>query len=240
MAEWYERWFGEEYLALYPHRNETDAAAAVALLERALRGRSIGRVLDLACGAGRHVGLLRRFGWTVGLDLSPVLLHVARANDPHGPYVRGDIRVLPFATASFDLVVNLFTSFGYFESDDEHARVLCEVREVLAPGGAFVLDFLNAGHVRTTLIPEDEREIGGTLVRQRRSITDDGRFVVKRITLGPDGRTFTERVRLFSPDDLTAMMQAAGLHVFASFGGYDGTTLSAADSPRAILCAERA
>lgn len=238
MAEWYERWFGEDYLALYPHRDQRDAAAAVALLERELAAREPGLVLDLACGSGRHTRLLRTLGWSVGLDLSPVLLRLARANDPDGPYVRADMRVLPFAHDTFSLITNLFTSFGYFASDEEHATVLTEVRRVLREGGVFVLDYLNAPHVRSTLVPIDQREVNGSVVEQRRSITPDGRFVVKKITSRSDGRSFVERVRLFDPEDLRAMLEAAGLETTAVFGDYDGAPI-ALDSPRAILFAER-
>jgi SAM-dependent methyltransferase len=238
VAEWYERWFGEEYLALYPHRNEADAAAAVTLLERQLTGRLDGRVLDLACGAGRHVGLLRRFGWTVGLDLSPVLLRVARANDPAGPYVRADMRVLPFAGGSFTLVTNLFTSFGYFDSDEQHSRVLHEVYGVLRSTGTFVLDYLNADHVRDNLVECDERELSGRRIEQRRSISSDGRFVVKRILDQADGRTFFERVRLFAPSELGALLREAGFTIDAEFGDYAGAPLSPSSS-RAIFFARR-
>lgn len=238
MAEWYERWFGEDYLALYPHRDQRDAAAAVSLLERELAARASGLVLDLACGSGRHTRLLRSLGWSVGLDLSPALLRRARASDPDGPYVRADMRVLPFADDTFSLVTNLFTSFGYFASDEEHATVLAEVRRVLRRGGVFVLDFLNAPHVRSTLVPIDQREINGSVVEQRRSITPDGRFVVKKITSRSDGRSFVERVRLFEPEDLRTMLAAAGLETIAAFGDYDGAAI-APDSPRAILFAER-
>jgi len=238
MAEWYERWFGEDYLALYPHRNDRDAAAAVGLLERELSAREPGRVLDLACGAGRHTRLLRSLGWSVGLDLSPVLLRLARANDPAGPYVRADMRVLPFADGSFSLITNLFTSFGYFASDEEHDIVLAEIHRVLRQGGVFVLDFLNAPHVRGTLVPIDQREVDGGIVDQRRSITPDGRFVVKKITSRSDGRSYVERVRLFEPDDLRTMFRSAGLTPVAEFGDYDGASLTL-ESPRAILFAER-
>ncbi|HEX6250946.1 MAG TPA: methyltransferase domain-containing protein [Gemmatimonadaceae bacterium] len=238
MTEWYERWFGEDYLALYPHRDHRDAAAAVALLERELIAREPGLVLDLACGSGRHTRLLRKLGWSVGLDLSPVLLRLARANDPEGPYVRADMRILPFADDTFSLITNLFTSFGYFATDEEHATVLAEIRRVLREGGVFVLDYLNAPHVRSTLVPMDQREVNGAIVEQRRSITPDGRFVVKRITSRADGRSFVERVRLFEPEDLQTMLRAAGLEPGAAFGDYDGAAISP-DSPRAILFAER-
>lgn len=238
MAEWYERWFGEDYLALYPHRDERDAAAAVGLLERELAGRAQEHILDLACGSGRHTRLLRRLGWSVGLDLSPVLLKVARANDPDGPYVRADMRVLPFADHSFSLITNLFTSFGYFASDEEHEVVLSEVRRVLRRGGTFVLDFLNAPNVHRTLVPHDQREVNGAIVEQQRSITPDGRFVVKKITSRADGRSFVERVRLFAPEDLRAMFRRAGLVVAAEFGDYEGADLTP-ESPRAILFSER-
>lgn len=238
MAEWYERWFGEDYLALYPHRDERDAAAAVGLLARELAGRKQDHILDLACGSGRHTRQLRRLGWSVGLDLSPVLLKVARANDPEGPYVRADMRVVPFADQTFSLITNLFTSFGYFASDEEHQVVLSEVHRVLRPGGTFVLDFLNAPNVRRTLVPHDEREVNGAIVEQRRSITPDDRFVVKKITSRSDGRSFVERVRLFAPDDLRAMFGGAGLAIAAEFGDYEGAHLTP-ESPRAIFFVER-
>jgi SAM-dependent methyltransferase len=239
MTEWYERWFGEDYLALYPHRDDRDAAAAVGLLERELAGRDQEHILDLACGSGRHTRQLRHLGWTVGLDLSPVLLRVARANDPEGPYVRADMRVVPFADHAFSLITNLFTSFGYFASDEEHQVVLAEVHRVLRPGGTFVLDFLNAPNVRRTLVPLDQREVNGAIVEQRRSITPDDRFVVKKITSRSDGRSFVERVRLFAPADLRAMFGEADLAIAAEFGDYEGAHLTQ-DSPRAIFFTERA
>jgi ubiquinone/menaquinone biosynthesis C-methylase UbiE len=247
MAEWYERWFGEEYLALYPHRDERDAAAAVALLERQLGAAAVRpaeqngkfRILDLACGAGRHMRLLDKFGWSAGLDLSPVLLRLARRSDPHGAYVRADMRVLPFADESFALVTNLFTSFGYFEMDEEHGRVLQEVRRVLRPGGTFMLDFFNAAHVRRNLVPYDEREVGGTIVQQHRSISPDGRYVLKRIVVTPDGRTFVERVRLFERQELAHMLEGAGFRNSTVFGNYAGAAATD-EAPRAIFFAVRA
>jgi SAM-dependent methyltransferase len=174
----------------------------------------------------------------VGLDLSPSLLRAARAEDRTAPLVRADMRELPFGDASFALVVNLFTSFGYFRDDAQHLRVLVDVARVVRRGGWFVLDYLHAGQVRQSLVAHDERTIGSVTVEQDREISGDGRFVRKMITIGELGRTFVERVRLFEPDELVALCIEAGFRVAAVFGDYDGSPLGT-DSPRTILFAQR-
>jgi SAM-dependent methyltransferase len=233
-SEWFERWFGEEYIALYPHRNAAEAEKAVALIEDTIAPARVTRALDLACGAGRHSLALCRRWWTAGLDLSEVLLRQAKREGIDAALVRGDMRILPFRDNAFDLVVNLFTSFGYFADDASHMHVVREVARVTHSGGSFVLDFLNTSHLRSALVPYDERRIGDQIVEQRREISDDGRFVIKRICLRGTGKEFTERVRLFDPGDLSSMMIAAGFDITASLGNYDGAPLNA-ESPRVIL-----
>lgn len=236
--DWFEDWFGEEYLALYTHRDEHEAERVADLIEARIQLPRDGRALDLACGAGRHQRELSDHWWTVGLDLSPSLLHAARTADRAAPLVRADMRTLPFKDCAFDLVVNLFTSFGYFSDDRAHRRVVEEVARVTCPGGWFVLDYLNPGHVRRTLVPLDVRTVGQHTIEQERTISDDGRFVRKTITIGEFGRTFVERVRLFEPDELTGMVEASGYSVVELLGDYSGSPLDAA-STRTILIARR-
>lgn len=238
MAEWFETWFDENYLALYPQRDEDEAEHAAELIERLVGGRRVDRVLDLACGAGRHSRALAERWWTAGLDLSEVLLAVAREADQATPLVRGDMRVLPFADATFGLVVSLFTSFGYFDSDEEHSDVIRELGRVTAPGGTFVLDYLNAELLRRELVPYDERTSDKRVIVQRRSISDDGLFVTKRISIKGEEREFVERVRLFSRADLGGMMGDAGFDVTSVIGNYDGSP-ARDDSPRMILVGAR-
>lgn len=233
---WYERWFGEDYLALYPHRDQLEAERIVAMIERHLGGRRIDRALDLACGAGRHSRVLGKLWWTVGYDLSAALLNVAKREAPEAVYVRGDVRLLPFARESFALVVNLFTSFGYFSNDAEHEAVIAEVAAVTAPGGTFAIDYLNPAFVARTLNPRDERTVNGCLVEQERRITPDGRYVEKRITLCDKMRSFVERVRLYSRADLESMLGRSGFDVEMAAGDYDGTAWTP-ESPRTILLA---
>jgi len=237
-ADWFEEWFGEDYLRIYQHRDESEAERAIELIASHVPGRDIQAVLDLACGAGRHSKPLCERWWTVGLDLSAALLRVARREASDAPYVRADMRVLPFADESFDLVVNLFTSFGYFEDDREHARVLARVRDALKPGGIFVIDFLNASQVRRNLVPYDERVENGITIEQSRVISPDNRFVEKTIRLRERGREYVERVRLLSAGDLERMLDVAGFDVVHCFGDYSGTGWSE-NSPRTILFASR-
>ena len=237
-VEWFESWFGEDYVALYPHRNEAEAERAVALIADALGDRPVRAVLDLACGSGRHARYLGRRWWTSGVDLSEVLLRIAQRNGTPAKLVRADIRALPYRNDSFDLIVNLFTSFGYFATDEEHEVVVRDLWRVIRTGGTFVLDFLNDRVVRDRLVPRDETLIRGRTVEQRREITADGRFVVKHIDIKDEGHEFIERVRLFSTEELVAMLERAGFRIERSYGDYDGAPLGN-ESPRVILFARR-
>lgn len=236
--EWYREWFGEEYLALYPHRDQEEAREAVDLVER-VYGR-VGQILDLACGAGRHMLEFKRRGMSaVGLDLSATLLNGARAADRDLVLVRGDMRGLPFADRSFNLVANFFTSFGYFADPDEDVRVLREIRRVLRGGGGFALDFLNAERVKSQLVERDERLLEGRRVLQRRRLEERDKVVVKEISIidaesGDSLATYYERVRLYTPEELKELLRTAALAPQFAYGDYAGSP-PGPDSPRYIL-----
>ena len=224
--EWFRDWFGEEYLELYPHRDEQEARRAVSLYLATFRPPG-DPVLDLACGAGRHLRELEASGLpTVGLDLSAVLLGEARRASPEACLVRADMRRLPFRTGAFGGLTSFFTSFGYFGTRDEDRRVAREIRRVLRDGGNFMLDFFNAQRVRDELVPRDERVTDGRRVTQTREIEDD--TVVKRIRIreetadGIRERRFEERVRLYSPEGLQALLEDAALAVRHRYGDYHG------------------
>jgi SAM-dependent methyltransferase len=238
VKDWYEEWFGEEYLALYPHRDDEEAREVAALIASRVDVPAGAPALDLACGSGRHQRALAERWWTVGLDLSRLLLRVARGEDADAALVRADMRQLPFADGSFALVTNLFTSFGYFRDDRQHERVVAEVARVSKRGGWFVLDFLNAPHVRRTIIPFDRRAQGSRVIEQTRVISDDGRFVRKTITVNDEDREFVERVRLFDPEELRDMLERCGFDVVEILGAYDGRPLDD-ESPRAIVVGAR-
>jgi len=236
MTEWFEQWFGEEYHALYPHRDDEDARRAVALIRSVISWRPGDRILDLACGPGRHAAELDRLGGhVVGFDLSRAMLRRARERT-RARLVRGDMRALPFRDSSFALAVNLFTSFGYFLDDAEHRLVVRQVAAALAPGGHFVLDYLNAEQVRRTIQLSEQAKGRDVLVRRR--IDSANRFVIKEIELRGRARSFQERVRLYGADELAALCVDAGLRVVARFGDYDAGA-PGPNTPRVILVAAR-
>jgi SAM-dependent methyltransferase len=238
MTEWFEEWFGEEYLQLYPHRDHAEAERAVALILDTAGHRPGWRVLDVACGAGRHARALQAAGLRcTGVDLSFTLLRVAQSVTD-APLVQADMRYLPIRPASMDLTVNLFTSFGYFEHDEEHAAALREMVSTVRPGGWFAIDFLNPSAVRSQLVPREVIRVVQGEVEVGREVSPDGRFVCKTIQT-PSRRRFVERVRLFEPHEMDAMLVAAGVTMRARYGDYDGAPLEPG-SPRTILIGQTA
>jgi len=239
MREWFETAFGEFYPILYAHRDDVSAAQEVeGLIEVLGRPDRFTRVLDVGCGGGRHAAALVGLGAHLyGIDLSaPLVTEAAHRPELRGRMVRGDMRELPFG-AAFDLVVNLFTSFGYFADDHENERALREMARVLRPGGRMVIDHIHRRHLEDHLVAEDEREGEGYRVRQRRTLTP--RRIQKEITVTWDsGKTqeFIEDVRLYSPGELTALLRAGGLTDIDLYGSFDGGVL-APESKRMIAVA---
>lgn len=237
MKEWYERSFGEDYLVVYKHRNRLDASKQVEKLVDWLKLKPSELILDLCCGNGRHTMALTERGFrVVGVDLSEALLldAVQKSKGMGIPFIRGEMRNLPFVDRTFDVVVNLFTSFGYFEEDQENERVFQEMARVLNPNGRFLIDFLNRSAVEKNLVPRSEREQEGIKIREERFI--EGDFVCKTIIVCDEGeeRRYQERVKMYELDQMKQMMTKAGLTIDKVFGNFNGEAYHR-DSERMIL-----
>jgi SAM-dependent methyltransferase len=240
---WYESWFGSDaYELVYDHRDRAEADRLVDLIVEAAEPAPGARILDMACGRGRHAVALAGRGYDVtGVDLSEASLAEARRSARKAgvsvDFRAGDMREA-VCDGCFDGVVNLFTAFGYFDDPAEDRAALGAMAAALRPGGWFVQDFLNAPHVAATLEPEDTRSTGDFTIHQRRWI-DDGRVHKEiEITDGERQETHRESVRLYTREALTTLYETAGLAVTDAFGDYDGSPHSA-DSPRLILVAEK-
>jgi SAM-dependent methyltransferase len=237
--EWFRDAFDDVYLSVYRHRDTGEAERLVAWAAGVLAIPGA-RVFDMACGAARFAAAIGRAGGRyVGLDLSLPLLRAARDGNPSLALVRGDMRALPLADASFDVVLSMFTSFGYFDSDAQNRGVLGAAGRILRPGGRVLIDHMNAARVRETLVPASEREADGYTVRERRSIRE-GRVVkdVEVTASGGETRRYHESVRLLDPDTLVAWAVDAGLSPVGSWGDYDGGAFTD-EAPRMLMAFRR-
>ncbi len=251
-ADWFSDWFNSDYLRLYPHRDEAAAIREVEFVASQVKN-SVGKelkgfqTLDIGCGAGRHLIPLARCGFNpTGVDLSPELLEEARAALATAgievPLVRADMRTLPFEDKTFDLVTNFFTSFGYFDSDEEHLRLLGEWHRVLRDNGKLFLDYLNRDFVINKLVPETLEQRGDITLRQIRSVSDNGLRINKsiEITENTSGaartKNFRESVRMYSQTELAGLLTASGFTDLKWYGDFSGAPLTT-DSPRALCLA---
>jgi SAM-dependent methyltransferase len=229
---WYQEWFGEEYLELYSHRDEHEARRQVAFF-REQCGMLSGPVLDLACGMGRHMQELQSDGYhAVGCDLSYMLLRTGVEEYGPMPVVRADMRRLPFGDAVFAGLVNFFTSFGYFATEDENALVVREMARVLVPGAGFLFDYLNVHRELDKLVQRETRETPMGTVRIERWFDGNDRSFNKRITIGE--KRYLERVRGYDLDEISGMFAACNLVIRSAFGNFDGSKFDRS-SPRLIL-----
>ena len=245
-----EEWFADEdfwretFPFMFP---EARVAAATTEVEQilALTGASEGRVLDLACGPGRHSVALAKRGFTVtGVDRSPFLLEHARARatreDAAVEWVHSDMRrfVRPHA---FDLAVCLFTSFGFFRDDADNQRVLDNVATSLRPGGAFVLDMIGKEVLARIFNPTSATELPGGLIVHRRRVVDDWTRVQNEWMLirGASAHTFHFNHWLYSGRELTHMLYAAGFGDVRLFADYAGAPYGT-DAGRLVVVARLA
>ena len=233
---WFKSWFGETYKRLYPHRDRRQAAVQARAVLNMLPVTPQWRILDIGCGAGRHLSALSGGGsvLSAGLDLSLPLLRDARA---HGlAVVRADMRRLPFRAAGFDLVTCFFTSFGYFATFEEDVEALAGFVSLLKPSGYLFLDLINKGHLVKHLIPHDLKTVDGAEVEQRRRL--EGDVVVKEIEVRRPGcavERFEERVRLYRPEEILSLAGRLFLRHVGGFGDEEGGAYHPETSPRMSL-----
>lgn len=244
-SDWFKDWFNHPaHLKLYVHRSLEEAELTInTLLKFITVNAPHPKALDIACGSGRHAIALAERGFQVTAnDLSSTLLaeaqKFAQEKQLTMTFTQTDMREIAFEN-DFDLIVQLFTSFGYFESDFEDKMVLHNIARALKPDGWYVLDFLNEFVVRRTLQPESHRILNGLEVLEQRRIV--GNRVIKHITLNEERKThhFVESVRLYSREELTAMLCEVGFRIHRLLGDYHGKAFLPEVSPRLIFIAQK-
>lgn len=241
--EWFKKWFSNNYyLELYKHRDDKEAIDLINLIQRSIRPDYNSKVLDVCCGAGRHSIEFAKRGFDVtGFDLSKFLIGEAnkhkkllKEKNIKVKFLIKDMRDFNFKN-SFDLILNIFSSFGYFENDEDNFKVLENVKSSLKKNGYFVFDFLNEAVLRKTLVKKDFVTIAGKKACQERRIEND--FVYKDIKICKD--IFTERIKLYSCRDICVRLESLGLNVVSVFGDFFGNSFLKNKSKRFIIIAQK-
>jgi SAM-dependent methyltransferase len=239
---WFESWFDSPYYhLLYGNRDQQEADNFINRLVDFLQPPAHARVLDLACGKGRHsIALHKKNLEVTGIDLSEKNIQAAKKSETEGlSFFVHDMR-FPFMVNYFDYTFNLFTSFGYFSSYRENARVVSSVKSELKKNGIFVIDFLNAAMVKKYVEKTNSgtMEAGGITFHWKKRIENE--IVLKDISFEAENKkfTFTENVQLLTLPDFEKML-APCFTIEHIFGDYNLGKFDEENSPRLILIARK-
>ncbi|HUH73607.1 MAG TPA: methyltransferase domain-containing protein [Chitinophagales bacterium] len=239
---WFEVWFDSPYYpVLYQNRNHDEARLFIDHLTEWLEIPKDSKVLDLACGRGRHANYLAEKGYqVVGLDISPKSIETAikRYQNSHLDFFIHDMRQA-FRLNYFDYILNFFTSFGYFKQLKENQEVFSAIHKGLKPGGRAMIDFMNVEKVLNNIVDRETKEINGINFYIRRNVEDG--FIKKTIKVD-DGKKisfFKEEVQILKPVHFYQMIQDEGFKLIKEFGDYQLGPFDSKSSDRYILIIEK-
>jgi cyclopropane fatty-acyl-phospholipid synthase-like methyltransferase len=239
--DWFREWFDSPYYhKLYFERDEKEAAAFIGRLLSVLQLRPGSRLLDVACGRGRHARILASHGYEVtGIDLAADSISFARRfENEHLHFYQHDMRAL-FYTNYFDAAFNFFTSFGYFRTQREHLGAIRSISRALTGKGVFVLDYLNIKYAEDHSVHQSIKEIDG--VSYHLTKWSDKKHFFKRIRIEAQELAapleYTEKVAKFTLDDFRGMFAREGLRIKAIYGNYELEQYDGRQSPRLLMIA---
>jgi ubiquinone/menaquinone biosynthesis C-methylase UbiE len=238
---WFVNWFDSPYYhILYKNRDEKEAKFFIENLVQYLSLKKSSKLLDIACGKGRHATYFNSLGFDViGVDLSPNSITSAKENENATlQFAVHDMREV-YQKNQFDVVTNLFTSFGYFEKDEDEQKAINAMAINLKKEGLLVIDFMNAKKVMTNLIASEQKIIDSiTFDISRKAVNQ---HIIKDIHI-TDSKTkhhFQEKVKALTLADFSDFITNAGLKIIDIFGNYKLEEFNAQTSDRLILICKK-
>jgi SAM-dependent methyltransferase len=240
--KWFQYWFNSPYYhILYSQRNDEEAEFLIDNLSAYLTPSANSNILDIACGRGRHAIYLNKKGYDVtGIDLSEQSIKYAQQfEQKHLRFFVHDMRKLLYINY-FDLALNLFTSFGYFETEKEHVDALKSFRKGIKADGTVVIDYFNTMKIVRNLTHQEIKTVDG-IEFQIKKFVSDGK-IIKHINFEHRGKDFAfeERVKAFTLEDFKRMLAASGLILKETFGDYSLNAFDENKSDRLILICKKA
>jgi SAM-dependent methyltransferase len=233
---WFASWFNTPYYhILYKDRDYEEAGSFMNQLTSYLQLPTGASILDLACGKGRHAKYLNTLGYDVtGVDLSPESIAYAKQFENDKLHFEVHDMCEPYHQ-KFDAVFNLFTSFGYFESEEDNLRTIKAIKSNLKSRGHGVIDFMNVKKVKKHLNPTEVKTMGGISFHIKRYFNNG--YIYKDIEFKDEGKEFffTERVKALELEDFKNYFDQAGVELTACFGSYSLEAFDEETSDRLIL-----
>ena len=241
---WFEDWFNTPYYhILYKDRDYKEAENFISNLTKELKLPAHSSIIDLACGKGRHSVFLNQLGFEVlGVDLSEEsILHNKQFENSASPKLEFKVHDMrnelypEISEEKVNAVFNLFTSFGYFDDEEDDRKVFQSVKNVLKEGGIFILDFLNEGFVKNTLIAETIINKGEIDFKIKKRIENN--YVIKDIYFQDKGQDFHyfEKVKLSTLEQIETLAASCGFEAQKIWGNYNLEAFDRETSPRCIF-----
>ena len=238
---WFATWFDSPYYhLLYKNRDEKEAQVFIDNLIEKLQLKKGSKLIDIACGKGRHATYFNKKGMNVvGVDLSPNSIASAKQNENNNlQFSVHDMREV-YKENHFDIVTNLFTSFGYFENKDDEKKAINAMAENLKSDGILIIDFMNIKKIIANLISSEKKTIDGITFNIKRSVQNN--HIIKDIEIIDDNETqhFQEKVKAITLADFSAFVSNVGLNIIDIFGNYKLDDFDATISDRLILICKK-
>ncbi|MCX2764979.1 class I SAM-dependent methyltransferase [Aquimarina muelleri] len=233
---WYASWFDTPYYhILYKDRDHTEAKKFMDNLTGYLNLETDEKILDLACGKGRHSIYLNKLGYNVtGVDLSKNSIEYASKFENETLNFKVHDMCQPYSE-KFSAVFNLFTSFGYFDKEEDNLNTIKAISSNLNERGVGVIDFMNVDYILKNLVPEEIKEVDNIKFHIKRSFKNG--YILKEIKFKDNNNDFffTERVKSISLEDFEDYFKKANINLLDVFGNYQLQKFNKNTSPRLVL-----
>ena len=237
--KWFENWFDSQYYhILYQNRDKQEASLFIQKILKILKPKQNSKFLDIGCGNGRHAIQINKKGFHVdGIDLSEKSLKKANIyKNEKLKFHQMDMRTINY-TNKYDIILNLFTSFGYFDNDKDHKIVFQNIYKALKNKGYFIIDFLNAKKILKTYQNYifETKKINNILFEITKK--HDLKFIHKKIKItdGENVYFHNEKVKLITKEDFLKYFENLNIHLKSVYGDYHLNKYNPTTSDRLIL-----
>jgi cyclopropane fatty-acyl-phospholipid synthase-like methyltransferase len=238
---WFANWFNSSYYhTLYKNRDEKEAQGFIDNLVQHLQIPKGSKLIDIACGKGRHVTYFNSLGFdVVGIDLSPNSIASAKKNENATlQFEVHDMRKI-YQKNHFDVVTNLFTSFGYFDNVQDEQKAIDAMGSNLKSEGLLIIDFMNVKKAIINLLSSEQKTIDGIFFSIKRKVKEG--YIIKDIAItdGTIKQKYQEKVKAITLANFTELINKSGLKIIDIFGNYKLEDFNTETSDRLILICKK-